>query len=118
MKELKSKQNSDGKYGFVDSEERWAIEPVFDEADEFIECLARVKFHGRYGFINRDGSWAIRPVLEEPDYAFSEGVAWIYINGKYGFINRDGSWAINPIYEDAYQFNMGVAVVKYSGNMV
>lgn len=28
---LTSKQNFDGKWGFVDSGDRWVIEPIFDE---------------------------------------------------------------------------------------
>lgn len=108
-----------GKYGYEDDVWRAVIPAIYEEAYEFSEELACVKFDGKYGFINPDGSWAIPPAFEQTDCMFSEGVAWFMERRdgeeKYGFINRDGSVAIAPLYDEAWFFSEGVAVVKLDG---
>ena len=58
---LTKQQNEDGKFGFVDTDGNWAIEPKFDDAEKFINGLAKVKVDGKYGFIKPDGSYLYEP---------------------------------------------------------
>jgi serine/threonine protein kinase len=102
------------KYGFTDNNGKWVIQPIYDDALEFNEGLARVSQNGKYGFINTDGKWVIQPIYEYIS-DFNEGLARVSQNGKYGFINTDGKWVIQPIYEDISDFNEGLAFVSQNG---
>jgi len=50
-----------GKWGFSDEIGHLLIAPQFDEAHDFHEGRAAVKFDGKWGFINRLGITAIEP---------------------------------------------------------
>lgn len=43
------------KYGYVDANGRWVIQPQFDEADEFLSGVARVRIGQHWGAVNVAG---------------------------------------------------------------
>ncbi len=47
----------DGKWGFVDEDDNFVIQPIYDEVDEFEGYFASVVLRGRYGYIDREGNW-------------------------------------------------------------
>ena len=124
------------RYGFIDKTGKVVIEPQFDYAMNFqdgIACIAEVVDVGKkkikYGFIDDKGNWIIKPVfddvfrgwvLEHHECArFSEGVIAAAIKyGKHekrwGYVNKSGEWIIKPKYYAAYNFNNGLAKVKFS----
>lgn len=44
----------DGKWGFIDKEGTWFIEPVYDDARSFLNGYAAVQREGLWGYINMD----------------------------------------------------------------
>ena len=108
---LRNKENVNGKYGFVDENGNWIIEPQFGFADKFSEGLAAVKVAKKWGYIRPDGTWAIKPQFDDVN-AFSQGLASVKVDGKYGYIRPDGTWAIEPQFDYANDFSEGLAVVE------
>ena len=116
--ELTPKENVNGKYGFIDENGNWVIEPQFDDAFDFSEGLAIVEVEGKWGYIRPDGTWAIKPQFDVA-CDFSEGLAMVEVEGKWGYIRPDGTWAIEPQFEDAEDFSSdGIAEVKLNGQHV
>jgi hypothetical protein len=96
-----------GKWGYVDRESNWVIEPQWDQVDDFSEGRAAVGTWQRWGLIDRSGNAVLEMEYENPSYTthndtrissspfalFSEGcaAAEIFINeAEYLFIDRDG----------------------------
>jgi len=103
--------NKDNKYGFVNKNGEFVIEPQFDYAFDFSEDgLARIKKDGKYGFVNKNGEFIIEPQF---DYAldFVNGFAVIVSNEKWGFINKAGEVVIEPQFDYALDFVNGFAVI-------
>jgi len=97
-----------GKWGFIDSSGKIAIEPTFDYVESFSEGLAPFKqiINGKdkFGYINPKGEIII-PAKFEDAREFSEGLAVVRINGKDGYINATGEFIIEPIFEKAWTFS-------------
>lgn len=100
-----------GKFGFVDRSGREAIPLSFDDAREFSEDLAAVKFNGRWGFVDESGAAAI-PFSYEDAGSFRAGLAAVRINGLIGFINRTGALVIPFRYSDAEAIGAGLWRVR------
>lgn len=82
---LRAKQHD--KWGFMNEDGQWAIQPRFSEAYDFSEGLAAVKIGNKYGYINRSGKLVISARYS---YAtkFSEGLAQVgFVKGKNGYID-------------------------------
>lgn len=50
-------QAKSGKWGFINQQQQWVIQPRFDEAKEFQDGKAAAKQGGKWGFINKQGNW-------------------------------------------------------------
>jgi hypothetical protein len=50
-------QSSNGRWGYVDEQQRWIIQPRFEDAQEFKGGRAAVRQNGKWGFINKRGEW-------------------------------------------------------------
>ena len=50
-------QTANGRWGYVDAQQRWIIQPRFDDAKEFQSGRAAVRQNGKWGFINKRGEW-------------------------------------------------------------
>lgn len=99
-----------GKWGFIDSSGKIAIEPNFDYAESFSEGLAPFKqiINGKdkFGYINQKAEIVISAKFDSAR-EFSEGLAVVRINGKDGYINTSGEFVIEPIFERAWSFSNG-----------
>lgn len=109
-----------GKYGYIDEDFRFVIEPQFDGAEDFSEGLAAVYPNGKCGvgkcgYINRQGKLVI-PCNYFPGDRFHEGAARavIRVGGKEheGHINQSGEWITPPEYMLVGDFSNGVASVQ------
>jgi hypothetical protein len=121
-----------GKWGFVDSDGHFAVEPVHHGVLPF-SCglaafsasplpFARADFGraqtkeigdadtGQFGYLNLDGDVAVDPIFRLVR-TFSEDLAGVNIDGKWGFINKRGSIAIEPRYAAVEDFKGGIAKV-------
>ncbi|WP_026988340.1 WG repeat-containing protein [Fodinicurvata fenggangensis] len=96
-----------GKWGYVDRDGNWVIEPQWEQVDDFSEGRAAVGTWQRWGIIDRSGSLVLDIEYENPSYTthddrrissapfelFSEGCAAAEIftsEAEYLFVDRDG----------------------------
>ena len=112
-----------GRWGYIDADGAFAIQPAFIEAYEFSEGLAVVRVQDlavsdqrgwRYGYVDRSGALAI-PARFDKAFEFSEGLARVGVQDSYGFITRDGKWLAEASFEEAGDFHEGMAAVKVAG---
>lgn len=113
------------KYGFINEKQKWVINPIFDEAGDFVEGLARVKINSNWGFIDKSGVVVINKdilnsktsIQTNPPFDavsdFSEGLAVVKVRNKVGFIDKNGNWVIQPELINAKPFKNGIARVKF-----
>lgn len=115
------------KFGYVNHNDVFVIPPIFDDAEEFSECiapghgpLAFVKFNGKTGIIKPDGTYFINPIFDAIRN-FSEGFAafkikWDEFEGEWGYLKPDGSYLVPAVFVIAENFKNGYAKVKTSDN--
>ncbi|MCH5237911.1 MAG: WG repeat-containing protein [Muribaculaceae bacterium] len=119
MKQTMKSKRKHGKYGYVDENDKWVVEPVYQVAWDFKEGFGRVKIppriSGKYGFIKPGGSFLIEPILEKAR-DFKEGLAAIKIKGKWTFLKPDGSFLTEPIFDKVWDFHLGIAITKEGDN--
>jgi hypothetical protein len=104
----------DGKWGCIDHEGAFVIDPKYDEYFTFSENLAPVGIDGKYGYIDRAGKEIIKPVYADGE-GFSEGLAWVKKDGLWGCIDREGKMAIEPAFDQGFPFSEGLAQVERDG---
>ena len=101
-----------GKYGFINSSDKVAIAPQFDDAFDFKNGYAVVTNKGKTGFIDKSGKIVIKLIYDKA-YGFeSSGLAKVIINKKEGKINKNGEIIIPIEYDKIYQYKQGLALVK------
>lgn len=50
-------QINNGRWGYINQNQQWIIQPKFEDAKEFQNGKAAVKQSGKWGFINKRGEW-------------------------------------------------------------
>lgn len=50
-------QTSNGKWGYINTQNQLVIPARFEDAKEFKDGRAAVKINGKWGFINKRGEW-------------------------------------------------------------
>lgn len=101
------KDESTGRWGFIDNTGKPITPMRFDWAGDFREGRGLVEFEGHMGFIGADfektGDWLIFPRFklrspdDQPAHGFFNGLALARDeDGKWGYLNVDGAWAIQP----------------------
>ena len=78
----------DGKYGFVDSQNRLRIANRYDSIKNFNEGFAPIKLLGKWGFIDKDEKIRIQPVYDWVG-RFSNGVSMVRQADKYYLIDQN-----------------------------
>jgi hypothetical protein len=100
-----------GKWGYIDSTGKIAIEPQFSWAEEFSEGLAAFENEdGKHGYIDETGKIVIEPKFDNWTN-FSEGLAAVSVDFKWGYIDKSGKWAIPPQFTVGGPFSNGLALV-------
>lgn len=104
-----------GKYGYVNENGEWIIEPIYQVAWDFKEGIGRIKtpprFTGKYGFIKSDGKYLIAPQFDSAR-DFKHGFAAVAINNKWTFLKPDGTFLTPFLFEKVWDFKDGKALVK------
>ncbi|MCX6351499.1 MAG: WG repeat-containing protein [Bacteroidetes bacterium] len=115
-----------GVYGFLNDKGKWAITPIFEDAGNFHEGLAKVKLNDNWGFVDATGNVVINKdilkskteIILNPPYDavsdFSDGFAVVQVRQKYGYIDKSGNWIIKPELTLAKPFKNGIARVKFA----
>ena len=52
-------QGASGKWGYIDTNGEWVVNPQFDWANDFSDGLALVELNGKYGYIDKTGAFVI-----------------------------------------------------------
>jgi hypothetical protein len=101
-----------GKYGFIDRNGRFVIQPTFLMAGSFSEGLAPAMDQqtNLWGYINTKGEWAIAPQFSKAR-DFSDGLAAVWKDFQWGYITPTGHYAIPAQYRVAESFHNGYAYV-------
>lgn len=102
-----------GRYGFIDKDGKFVINPQFDDARSFADGFAAVKM-GHWGFIDKTGKIIINPQFDDAE-SFSEGLAVVKMGGHFGYTDTTGKLAINPQFEKAESFSEKLAAVRSGG---
>ncbi len=99
------------RWGFLDKKGSEAVPCQFEEASDFREGLAAVRFRGSVGYLKKDDfSFSIRPQFERGG-AFSNGLAPVFLKtGKAAAIDRDGRRVFELDCDDLRAFQKDVAV--------
>lgn len=103
--------SSRGKWGFLNVEGKWAIEPQFEVTYGFHDGLAPVRVGGRWGIIDSKGRFIVNPQFDGVGW-FAEDRAAFAINSQYGFLDKTGRVVIAAQYAQAASFSEGLAGVK------
>ena len=124
-----------GRWGYLDHDMKWAIEPKFNFVGNFKEGLAPVAkadapvfkdnraYLGwekklkknrydmlKWGYIDKSGKLVIDYQFEDA-WVFSDGLAPVRVAGKWGYVNVSGKVVIEAEYDYAWQFSEGLGRV-------
>lgn len=92
------------KWGFIDPDSKFRIEPQFEAARSFSDGLAAVRREGKWGYVDSTGQWIIQPQFHAAD-DFSDSLALTDI----GYINKSGNKIASA--KDGTAFVQGLAHV-------
>ncbi|HYW70055.1 MAG TPA: WG repeat-containing protein [Pyrinomonadaceae bacterium] len=123
---LMSMAGPSGKWGFVNKDFQFVIEPRFDWAWEFSEGLAEVTVNHKSGFIDPSGKIVV-PLKYDMVFPFQNGLAAVRrdvqvgtqmtMHGEqpkyryqYGYIDHEGNEVIPLQFEEATYFSEGYAM--------
>lgn len=99
-----------GKYGFIDINGSFKIEPQFDNVTSFSEGKAGFMKSNKWGFINISGNEVIPPIYDMV-WEFDNGIARILKNSIYSYINHKGEQIHGKQFEFATDYSDGLAKV-------
>jgi hypothetical protein len=112
---LESSKGSNGKFGFINNEGEWAIQPKYDEVSEFNEGqpFAFAKLKGKWGLIDTLDN-AVLPfefsrLIYEVFYFDSDNYVGVVKNKKYGVVNQTtGKFFLECVYDAPFEFTDGI----------
>lgn len=75
-------EDSNGKWGFVNSDGKTTIDPQFDEAMSFSNGLAAVRSGDKWGFITESGELVIEYKYSDGGYFSSNGICFVGLSDE------------------------------------
>lgn len=104
-----------GKIGYVGTNGKWVLPPIYQEGTDFSHGLAGVKLNGKFGYIDAGGKFAVKAQFDD-GWDYKDGLARVSMNGKWGYINMNGL-PVTPMKYDYFLpgFSEGKAIVKENG---
>lgn len=109
------------RFGFLDPNGQWAIEPQYVWAGDFSEGRAAVAVAAPsgeegtlMGLIDRDGQWVIPAVYDDLSWDGSR-YAYVERDGRHGCLDRMGRPVVELAYDWMGEFAYGYAVVSRDG---
>jgi hypothetical protein len=105
----------DGKYGFIEKNGNWHLEPKFDSIRNFTNGFADSYKNGKAGIINTKGELVIEHKYDFIGSIYDDRFL-VLLNDKYNFVDLNGQLISPEFYDDAEDFSNGLAPVKFSEN--
>ena len=68
------------RWGYINRKGEYIINPQFEDADFFIDGLAKIRSNGKTGYINKKGEFVIQANYKNGT-AFSDGLAFVVVDG-------------------------------------
>lgn len=108
-----------GKWGFIDMDGQWLVEPKFETALDYKDGVARVRQNGKWGAVNQQYDFAIKPLYDFIDYLHHDSDLTLLTVGLkqdgIGFIDAKGEIAIAPQFGEAGDFQDGLVRIRENG---
>ena len=98
------------KWGFCTPDKKIVIDCVWDEAEPFIEGLAKVKLGEKYNYENKKGK-LISEFYSDDVVIHSRNLVGVKLNNKWGFIDFDGNLVIPFLYEDIFRYKSILGII-------
>jgi hypothetical protein len=98
------------KYGYIDENGKYLIQPIFEYAGPFYHDRAIAKQSGKFGLINTKGEFVVKPMYEEAVFHAPEGKFTVKSAGKWGVIDVSGNVIIPFAHNYLSIFNEGYIV--------
>lgn len=106
--------SSDLKWGFVDKNGKYIIEPTYKKALAFSKNgLAAVETDKGYGYINKKGEMVIEPKYKSAS-TFVENIAKVKTDSGWSLIKSDGTVVCNNISSEPELYSDGYAIAEES----
>lgn len=96
----------DGKYGFVDAQNRLRIANRYDDVGPFSESMAAIKLMGKWGFIDKKERLVVQPIYNKPS-VFKNGLAIVANDKGVGLITTEGKAACSFEYQSIARLENG-----------
>jgi len=112
--QLEVKKDAKGKYGYADYEDKWVVQPQYDEANGFDDLnFAFAKLKDKWGLIDLQGKvalpFAFDKIIYDETYFGVEQIITVVKNNKYGMVSRtSGKIVVECIYDKGFTFNDGL----------
>ncbi|MCA6074138.1 WG repeat-containing protein [Fulvivirga sedimenti] len=103
-----------GRYGFIDLQDRLRIANRYDDVTDFHEGLGGFKLLGKWGFLNKQEGIVIQPRFDGIG-KFENGLCIVTDNGKAGVIDIKGNWIIRAEYEQVRHMENGHYLIVKNG---
>ncbi len=105
-----------GKYGYVDRENRTVVPFLFDWGGSFDEGIAVVRREGLYGAVNKTGEYVLSPDYEDLVWHSSNGVLIACdAEGRWSLYGRDGKKTGPEFFDHICDFSAALACVARQG---
>ena len=104
--------SANNRWGFLDYDGHYAVEPQYEGVRAFSEGLAAVKRGGKWGFVDTEGKTVIRPQFSDLLYGFREGLACVRQDGKLAVIDTSGNVIFKKNFNLIFPFHDGLAEVR------
>jgi serine/threonine protein kinase len=93
-------QDENMKYGLIDRNGMWIIDPVYDSIDFFdSRGFSRARQNDKFGIIDNKGRWVIDPIYDDIASSDLDGFRRVMLNGKMGVIDLSGKWILKPDFD-------------------
>ena len=101
---------SNGKYGIVNKNGDFEVEPIYDELLEMSEHKVVFKSGDKYGYMKKNGHIIIEPVYDKLT-SFKNGVAVTTADNKCGFVTDRGKTVLENEYQKIELLDNGIVKV-------
>lgn len=84
-------------YGYIDTKGNWAIEPIFDNAEDFENGVAEVAINDKYGYINKNGDIIIPCIYDKyGGFVIDDSIIEVKKDGVNYYFNFSGKPINSP----------------------